>query len=85
MPAKSRANPWHFREISCFSWFPFRFSDWIIKGDWKLILPDQRMFKNAKPELYQLKDDPWETKDLAIAEPERVNRMRDLLDAWWKP
>ncbi len=50
-----------------------------------MILPDQRMFKNAKPELYQLKDDPWETKDLAIAEPERVNRMRDLLDAWWKP
>jgi arylsulfatase A-like enzyme len=58
---------------------------WIIAGDWKLIVPDPRNVRNAKPELYQLKQDPWERENLADAEPERVKRLRSRLDEWWTP
>jgi arylsulfatase A-like enzyme len=46
----------------------------LRQGNWKLIVRDK-----AEPELYQLADDPYETRDLAAAEPERVSQMRELL------
>jgi arylsulfatase A-like enzyme/Tfp pilus assembly protein PilF len=43
-----------------------------VKDDWKLI-------NGATPELYNLAEDPGETRDLAAAEPERVRRMTEEL------
>jgi uncharacterized sulfatase len=47
-------------------------------GDWKLI----EYFEDGHLELYNLKDDPGETTDLAERQPERAQRLRDRLGAW---
>ena len=57
---------------------------WVIMGDWKLIVPAARNEPEAKTELYNLKADPNEEKNLADAEKDRVEKMRAKLDAWWK-
>ena len=57
---------------------------WVIMGDWKLIVPAAQNEPEAKTELYHLKADPTEEKNLADAEKERVEKMRAKLDAWWK-
>jgi arylsulfatase A-like enzyme len=43
-------------------------------GDWKLRLPGE-----GKPELYDLKQDPGETRDLAAEQPQRVAELKKLL------
>jgi arylsulfatase A-like enzyme len=53
---------------------------WARVGDWKLIAAS----KAGTSELYNVKDDPFETKDRAAAEPETVARLRKRLDAWWQ-
>jgi arylsulfatase A-like enzyme len=58
---------------------------WIIDGWWKLILPDSRNRPDAKPELYDLRKDPWEKNDLSAAEAERVKTLSGQSDQWWKP
>ena len=52
----------------------------IRKGDYKLIesLTDQHV------ELYNIKDDISEQKDLAAQMPDKVNELRDRLNAWRK-
>ncbi len=57
---------------------------WVIEGDWKLILPHPAN-ESGGPELYNLKADPVEEKNLAGSENERVVRMTAVLDGWWKP
>jgi len=37
------------------------------------------------PELYNLRDDPWEKNDLAASEAARVRKLARQLDAWWEP
>lgn len=54
---------------------------WVREGDWKLIHP---VDKKQKPELYHLKQDPTEEKDLAVAEPERVKHLTKVIDDWWQ-
>lgn len=54
---------------------------WCIAGDWKIIAPTG----NTKAELYNVVADPWEKKDLAAANSEKVKELRGKLDAWWKP
>jgi uncharacterized sulfatase len=55
---------------------------WVRSGDWKLIVFDAK----PKPaELYNLAKDPHEEKDLAAAQPAEVQRLTNLLDAWWRP
>ncbi len=53
---------------------------WIIQGDDKLILP-------AKPgdpvELYDLKTDPHETKNLAKLYPDLVQKLSGQINNWW--
>jgi arylsulfatase A-like enzyme len=55
---------------------------WVIAGDWKLIAP---IAADASPELYNLKADPHEERNLATVEPERVAQLSARLDEWWKP
>ncbi len=54
---------------------------WCIDDWWKLILP-----KNGqRPELYDLRNDPFEKQNLAAEHPETVRRLTEKLDAWWAP
>jgi uncharacterized sulfatase len=53
---------------------------WIRAGDWKLIAPAS---EKEKPELYNLKQDPFENHNLAKSNPARVAELKKMLDAWW--
>jgi arylsulfatase A len=50
----------------------------IRAGDWKAI----EFFDTHAIELYNLKDDLGESKDLVVAQPEKVKELRDRLRAW---
>jgi arylsulfatase A-like enzyme len=50
----------------------------IRRGDWKLI----EFFEDNHAELYNLKDDIGERKDLAAVKPEVAQELRDKLHAW---
>ncbi|MCC7340436.1 MAG: sulfatase [Bryobacterales bacterium] len=50
----------------------------VIDGDWKLM----EYFEDERLELYHLRDDPYERRNLAEGEPERAGRMRRQLAAW---
>jgi arylsulfatase A-like enzyme len=50
----------------------------IRDGDWKLI----EWFDDGRVELFNLVDDPGETTDLAIREPQRAAALRKQLQAW---
>ena len=52
----------------------------VIEGKWKLI----EYFEDGRLELYNLRDDPYERRDLATQEPERARRMRQQLAEWRK-
>jgi uncharacterized sulfatase len=58
---------------------------WMVDGWWKLIAPDPRNHPDAKPELYDLKSDPWEKTDLSAAQPDRVKSLTRKMDQWWQP
>lgn len=53
---------------------------WVIAGDWKLIVPANA---KAPAELYNLKDDPHETKNLAGQKPDLVEKLEVQIDDWW--
>ena len=44
-------------------------------GDWKLIVRDK-----ARPQLFNLAADPYEKKNLAATEPERVAKLQKILN-----
>lgn len=48
------------------------------RGDWKLV----EWLEDGRVELFNVADDPGETKDLAAREPQRVSRLRGELVAW---
>jgi arylsulfatase A-like enzyme len=52
----------------------------IRMGDYKLI----EFFEDMRIELYNLREDIGEDRDLAAANPELVQKMRDMLHAWQK-
>ncbi len=56
----------------------------VRDGDWKLIWPlgKDHPLLSGPPELYHLRDDPGETRDLAAAEPERVEALRRQIERW---
>jgi uncharacterized sulfatase len=65
---------------------------WAIEGPWKLLLTyddsiDPRAVGEAgvemRPQLFDLVDDPHETRNLAAESPEVVARLRKKLDDWW--
>jgi arylsulfatase A-like enzyme len=53
---------------------------YVVQGDWKYL-------DNVKgeDELYNITADPWEKKNLAGEQPEKVAALSKALDAWWKP
>ena len=53
----------------------------LRKGDWKLILFQNNGSKQERAELYNITNDPCEKINLAPAEPERVQAMRQALKA----
>jgi arylsulfatase A-like enzyme len=66
---------------------------WCVEGDWKLILrysgEDTTRYRNVHLwdkvplRLYNLKNDPHETTDLALQHPERSDRLRRVIEAWY--
>lgn len=58
---------------------------WIISGWEKLIVPDPRNRPGQRSELYDLRSDPRETRDLASTRPGRVDDLARQLDRWWTP
>jgi hypothetical protein len=54
---------------------------WVRFGDWKLIVDEE---KKGAVELYNVKVDPFEEKDLAGQSAETLMRLRRQLDEWWK-
>ncbi len=68
--AEPRMLFWHFphRNEPCSS---------VMEGDWKLV----HQIVSDQYELFDLKGDPEEAKDLAETHPERVERIRKMLEA----
>ncbi len=56
---------------------------WVIEGDWKLILPAPQNEPDAKPELYNITDDPMERTNLAGEHPRKVEHLTKLINNWW--
>lgn len=58
----------------------------VRMGDWKLyrFWHDNPKDQTHRHELYNLKDDIGETKDLASAQPDQLGKMVDALDAYYK-
>jgi arylsulfatase A-like enzyme len=53
-------------------------ASYLIDGDWKLL----EFAEGKRAELYHLGEDPGEHHDLAAKQPEKVEAMRQQLDAW---
>lgn len=51
----------------------------LREGDWKLILFQNKNFKQERAELYNITQDPSEKANLASKEPERLQKMRRSL------
>lgn len=65
---------------------------WCIEGKWKLLLTyDGEVNRYAsthpreeiRPQLFDLKADPWEEKNLAAEHPEVVERMAQKIEDWY--
>ena len=58
---------------------------WVNEGEWKLIIPHAERVPEGQIELYHVAEDPDELKNLAMSEPDRVTKLRQVLDDWWRP
>ena len=65
---------------------------WCIQGDWKLLLTydgevnrykSTHPRKEKRPQLFNLKNDPWELTNLAKAQPDRVREMSNAIGNWY--
>jgi uncharacterized sulfatase len=52
---------------------------WVRQGEWKLIVPVK-----GEVELYNVKQDPHEEKNLAGEQGARVEQLKRVLDGWWR-
>jgi uncharacterized sulfatase len=56
---------------------------WVIEGNWKLIVPHAARVPNGQVELFDVLADPHETKNLAAANSDVVNRLSTEINKWW--
>jgi uncharacterized sulfatase len=56
---------------------------WALAGEWKLIVPDSRNTPGGAAELYNVTSDPFETRNLAGVERQKVEQLKGLIDGWW--
>ncbi|MCB1123690.1 MAG: sulfatase, partial [Verrucomicrobiae bacterium] len=65
---------------------------WVIEDEWKLLLTyDGEVNRNARvhprdekrPQLFDLKNDPFEKVNLAADNPEIVARLAKKIENWW--
>ena len=75
MPA--RPLFWHYPHYGNQGGFP---ASAVRLGDYKLI----ERLEDGRVHLYDLANDLGERVDLAEQEPDRVERMRELLHAWYR-
>ena len=52
----------------------------VISGDWKLV----EFFEDGRLELYNVREDIGETRNVASAQPEKVKELQAKLVAWRK-
>lgn len=57
----------------------------IRKGDWKAVRLDVKKDRNSPIELYNLKDDPTESRNVATSNPELVKEMAKLFESTHSP
>jgi arylsulfatase A-like enzyme len=74
-PAGKRSLQWHYPHYHGSTWAP---GAAVREGDWKLI----SFYEYDKVELYNLKDDIGEHKNLAASHPEVVERLQKRLVTW---
>jgi arylsulfatase A-like enzyme len=75
-PLKREALFWHYPH-----YYPRMTPASAIRaGDWKLI----HYYEDDRMELFNLKTDPAETKNLAATHPAKAKALREKLDAWRK-
>ncbi|MBM3788280.1 MAG: sulfatase, partial [Acidobacteria bacterium] len=74
---KDRAIYWHYPHYSNQGGTP---SGAVREGDWKLI----EFYEDERIEVYNLKTDPGETRNLAVAEKPRAAKLHAKLTAWRK-
>lgn len=56
---------------------------WVVRGHWKLIVPNPVREPRAVVELFDLSKDPLEETNLAEKHPDTVTALRQVLDGWW--
>ena len=65
---------------------------WCIEGDWKLLLTydgEVNRYKSThpreekRPQLFNLKEDPWESKNLAKENPDIVRKLSTAIADWY--
>jgi uncharacterized sulfatase len=54
-----------------------------IDFPYKLILPDERNKPEAKPELFNIQNDPFETDELSDSHPDQVSALKTKTESWW--
>ena len=58
---------------------------WVVDGNFKLIVPHKANEPDGAIELYDLKADPTEEKNIAAENTGKVSALSAKLDDWWKP
>jgi uncharacterized sulfatase len=58
---------------------------WVVAGGWKLIAPDRGNVRDGELELFDLRNNGGETRNLAREQPDRAADLLRRLDAWWTP
>jgi arylsulfatase A len=76
-PMKRDALYWHYPHYHPGGATPYSA---VRVGDFKLI----QFHETDRAELYDLKNDPLEARDLAATQPERVSELRGKLESWRK-
>ena len=57
----------------------------VVDMPYKLILPDDNNLPDKRPELYDIVDDPHETKDLSASHRDIVKNLSGKIESWWNP